>query len=1005
MEFHANECYICKNTNSLKRCSRCQMISYCGTNHQKQHWKEHKGICKVISSIMRERRVSHVYESLRGADSKTWIQQRHEMCLTVQLKLCRSLFRHELKMLLKPRSCFVCHDTRHQLLTTCPSCLSADFCKEHPSSPEHDKNCHSLKFSRDLERKLGSVETKTSVVAIEKAILENTQFENLCDTPVSMREYLDEKVENADHEEIKIYISNTLSMVLSIFNALKKLNLKTASEMLLHVNSGMFRYFSEWEFLLHFLPNLNHLKVVLIEYNYHKNVIVEVELCIKCRANKRNLTVETNELDYKDYIRSKNYQKPDLIALLNYEPSTNNDIVLKNCLESWSQNNCPVVVTTATEKDAIYVSESLRSSFWPSLICYDGYNDFGSLQPQIEWTDGGVCIINQFIVVTNARVSRCKAGIFFNDAPLLSKKTTETSSSRDFFHPNACRVCSSNPSIICNLCSMIFYCSKSHQKDDWSQHKDLCKVIQSLLTHSGSKNLFDSEIKLMNDQKLDPASWLRAKLSLVSKVETEIRRKLVDYEQEMFLFPKTCFTCHETDLKKLKSCKCGIHFCREHEDCLNHQTLCENFSLSFRLAQISQLSNQPRNSILLPKREDNFPGSIEEFIDRNLLWKNKASVVDIPNFQKILESELLTRPLTLVYAMKKLGLLISESDDSTLVVHVIGSKNAEIATEEYWDVLLHWVQNLKKLKIIFVGLETDTLSFNYPDCTDMRKRNLSMKSWPINYHHFVDTSFFQKPDIVVGYNLDIHECEFGLSDCSCKENLFAVKKLNVPFVMTAGTEERVQKDHERLCTILGTFLKYEFCDLNPFASLVPERDFETEGLRYSNKYLLTYSKLGQRLTQVLKPTRESVENLATEKELKMKNKESTTTYRENFQQKKNGMISELENFLSIENAESGPKPDSPGLESKEPISKKSINDCKSNPESKSTDVLSKENFLLQEQIKLLKENLALKDENLQLKCENLKLEEALRLRETHNLTEDIRLAIQESIRSVMKEQK
>ena len=40
----------CTNNNidkkELLQCSRCQVVYYCGTEHQKLHWKEHKKICK-----------------------------------------------------------------------------------------------------------------------------------------------------------------------------------------------------------------------------------------------------------------------------------------------------------------------------------------------------------------------------------------------------------------------------------------------------------------------------------------------------------------------------------------------------------------------------------------------------------------------------------------------------------------------------------------------------------------------------------------------------------------------------------------------------------------------------------------------------------------------------------------------------------------------------------------------------------------------------------------------
>ena len=39
-------CKVCYSKENLQKCSRCKLVSYCGKEHQKADWKEHKLICK-----------------------------------------------------------------------------------------------------------------------------------------------------------------------------------------------------------------------------------------------------------------------------------------------------------------------------------------------------------------------------------------------------------------------------------------------------------------------------------------------------------------------------------------------------------------------------------------------------------------------------------------------------------------------------------------------------------------------------------------------------------------------------------------------------------------------------------------------------------------------------------------------------------------------------------------------------------------------------------------------
>ncbi|XP_033230517.1 uncharacterized protein LOC117181699 [Belonocnema kinseyi] len=847
MSFFVNECFICEATDSVTPCNRCFMILYCGPDHQKEDWPMHKEFCDAIWSVMREKKVAHIYESLSGVDLDTWIKERKKMCWAVKSKLRRDLLLQEEQMLLMPRSCFVCHDTRQDFLTTCTSCFCANFCAKHPSSSEHEKDCHSLKLFREFDGKMQDPAKLRTIFTLIENISDTARFEDSSEVPHSMKEFLDQQIKGEDYRLEQACASNILSMSLTLFNAMKKLNLQSASEILLHIRCDVTDS-DIWELLLHFLPNLKVLNIVFIEQRESQKLTAK--LCDDCVSKKKRIIIETNELVYKNYLKVRIYKKPDIFAYLNAEISKNDDVNVewKFLLENLSRIGVPVVLTSVTETMAKVLAKSLKSTFWPSLICYEGPNDFGALEPLREWSDGGVSRINQRLIITKGRTTLCKAGFFQNCSWLTKKRREDSRSPLVYFYPNVCIVCRSQDiSTFCKFCNMIFYCSEPHRKEDWSKHKETCQAIQRLLKQSGMKSIFDGEIDLMGSKKTDPESWLRAKLNIISKAESQLGKKLWIYQQQMFLFPKTCFVCHEGEFSKLKGCECGIHLCKRHNDSPHHKEICDDFQLSLQLFEKEKLPNPLPKYKYVPGVKENLPGSIEEFIDLHLELESEDAVDKNLNYNRVVIGELLTKPLTLLYAIQKLMIpkFRNERDienNSTLVVHVIGSKNAANVYYEFWGVFFNWMENLKTLNISFVGPETTNLNLNrtFPE---VKEKNLSIKSYPLDYEQFVQSSIFVKPDIVVGYNLDIHECE--IEKCSCRENILTIRKLNVPFVMTSGSKERAEKDHERVSKLLESSVVYDFCDLNPFVSLVPERDFETEGLRFSNKYLLMYCNFDQ----------------------------------------------------------------------------------------------------------------------------------------------------------------
>ena len=559
MSFYPNECSVCKSTTNLKRCSSCNMISYCGELHQKNHWNNHQEICKILSSIKKQKGISHPYENLQGVDNTRWKHERESLLLLVSFKIKRPLTIDEIQMLQFPRACFVCHDARQNLLKNCPNCPLISFCKDHPSSSLHEKDCRKIKAAYDLETRPYSSEEMVSIIVKSMAI--STRFyHEFLKPPTSMEEYLNQTISIPGHSERAI-TSEHVGFPLTIFNAFQKLKYFPPSEVVLHVGGSgkIFAFSNSWEILLHLFPKINSLTIMFFELS--ETTTTEPRLCDKCISRRNKLTIVTLNVVFMQYVRERNYRKPNLIAMFDVNPPDkfgDQAMIWQMHLESWSKITCPLLLTTIKEKDHKFLTESLRTTPWHSLICYNGINKFAPLLPIRDWEEGGVNNPCQFLIVAkgssgqykNQTLSRVIKEIRFD-----GNSSEEKNWRNIFFFTSLCHVCHSSYKLLtCKRCKMIFYCGEGHQKEDYPRHKDLCKVILKMLNESGSPNLFD---KLKTD---DSELWLKAKIDLMKKSKAKLGRELLEYERKMFLFPKTCFACHESDLSLLRNCACGVRF-------------------------------------------------------------------------------------------------------------------------------------------------------------------------------------------------------------------------------------------------------------------------------------------------------------------------------------------------------------------------------------------------------------------------------------------------------------
>lgn len=401
--FYPNECHVCGSRATLKRCSRCQLISYCGEEHQRNDWTSHKTFCDVVHIITRVNNLSHIYENSKGFSSNKWTTERINMIDHVSSLLDRDLYSNEMAMLHFPRSCIVCHDTRQENLTNCPHCPLASFCKEHPISPQHDEECSKIKDCYNFEIDAEEFLERALFLLFTLLHLKKNDQTRL---PTSTADYLNQLLEPSMQVDDKTrrYLYALLAPSLTIFSAIQKLNYTPTSRFKINIRSldNLNDIPQHWEILLHLLPNVKHLTIVL---DSDRSVTTEqdVGLCEKCTSMKRKLIakIESN-LDPN----TNDSFSTNLAVICNISVPKNWDFEWSIISHVWSLFKCPFIFMLNKESQVKQLRRKLRSDTkWKGLICYDGLNEFAPSCPCRSSDDWKIVEDKQFLLVVNAAES------------------------------------------------------------------------------------------------------------------------------------------------------------------------------------------------------------------------------------------------------------------------------------------------------------------------------------------------------------------------------------------------------------------------------------------------------------------------------------------------------------------------------------------------------------------------------------------------------------------------
>lgn len=185
-------------------------------------------------------------------------------------------------------------------------------------------------------------------------------------------------------------------------------------------------------------------------------------------------------------------------------------------------------------------------------------------------------------------------------------------------------------------------------------------------------------------------------------------------------------------------------------------------------------------------------------------------------------------PLTLAYGLNLLNFKVEHK----LVAHIVGSKGAETAALNKWEIILHIYPQIKHLLIYFIGPEVVGPFINNM-CTSCKKI-FEFKCIKDLYHNFVKSPEYKKPDIVCTFHPGFHYDRNITASRSWLETLPLLFQ-DTPLIMTSLSRLEAQLDLEILNHVDSNLVVKEM--ENPFAGLVPLRSLVDTKVDYFNNII------------------------------------------------------------------------------------------------------------------------------------------------------------------------
>lgn len=240
-----------------------------------------------------------------------------------------------------------------------------------------------------------------------------------------------------------------------------------------------------------------------------------------------------------------------------------------------------------------------------------------------------------------------------------------------------------------------------------SQHEDICKAIGKM---SETRSIWST-------RGMTEDEWLKHKKENLQAVRTLLCRKLKPYEEQMFLFAKSCGVCHQQqDLKNVCSICLHVSGCEDHKSTLIAHD-CVQLKISLLLHIYDFVEKQDVKISL-----SHLPSTMSEIVEHN----NTEVIVDRFvrkerlefnwKFSDYIYSEAISGPLTVTYTIHRIHPLSFFRQKETHVIHIIAGSLTDNQSLSAWEIPLHVLFPAAKITVIMIESElksTDIVAWTY----------------------------------------------------------------------------------------------------------------------------------------------------------------------------------------------------------------------------------------------------------------------------------------------------